>query len=333
MANLLIQSNIIRDACDTTSGLTVRYIGSIVGLSQTCETIALENEVQLANLSAYVSATVVGGGLGVAGLTWGSVSDIICDLIKKIFKAGTYVCSATGRATGMAMKSIGELFRTRIDQVSIELANRRVEEYPTSDETVDAIKAPETKENKEAINEVITKGIIRMLVEDSEDKPFTLADLNNVITKFQEAYDPEEPTARSEIASIGYGIFARLVKAATKGDGALESPENIVEALQANTRFKDHFYECTKYPAGVNPKRLPDTKPRSRASASAMAPAGAVQGSMPTRRAQPQLGAPVSSSQPQRPALTLQQAEAFYKITKVRQLDNKRTKCTKKHNV
>ncbi len=254
LANLLIQSNVIKDACDTTTGLTVRYLGSFVGLTQTCETIALENELQLANLSAYVSAMIVAVPGSAAILSWKSVSDIICDLIEKFFEAGTSVCSAAGRTAGQGVeetrKSIRRFLGFKIDQVSFELAHRRVSEYPVFDETVDAIAGAE--EN----NEVITKGIIKMLVEARPaPKPFTLADLNNVITKFQEA-DAQRP-AGGQIASIGYGIFARLVKATLGRD--LSSPENIVRALQANTDFGDYFYECTKYPAGVNPDQVRGT--------------------------------------------------------------------------
>ena len=83
LANILIQGNLIRSACSDSFSIGLNLASSFFG-GQTCEAIALENEVNLGNLTTYI-ASVLGVGVGALGLrTYDEVYEMVCRIVKSI---------------------------------------------------------------------------------------------------------------------------------------------------------------------------------------------------------------------------------------------------------
>ena len=217
LANLLIQGNLIKSACGDSASIGVHWMGSWVGVTQTCEAIALENEVQLANLTAYV-ATALGVSVGSIGTkTYDQVYAVVCRLINSIVE----LCS---RGTG----SIANMINGRVDFLALQELNEEIGSLPElSDEIVARDDAAQ-----------LSQGIIKTLAEYVKANP-----RNNItpasLLAVKKNLESERVkgafvlSAKSVLDTVGVDDLAALGKALTEDEG----PEG----------FMPFFRECVKH--------------------------------------------------------------------------------------
>ena len=226
-ADILIQGNLIKNACGGSASVAMNYIGSFAGITQTCETIALENEVQLSNLTAYV-ATIVGLTAGSAAtITFNSVYKVVCEIVRGI----TQVC---GTSAEYASQSFAQLLTGKINELALVQLGNMVTDYPDlNNEMVEGGNAEE-----------IAPGIIKSLVDNIRADPstamFESGDMVSLITNLQDLLVKQAFT-QSALHAL------RKVDASDK--------KAVERALFSDkSRFMRFYSDCIKYHNCEKPK-------------------------------------------------------------------------------
>jgi hypothetical protein len=226
LSELLVQSDIIKNACSGTGEVTGRYILSFAGLAQTCSDIAMTNELQLANLTSTVTSAV-GFATGItSGVVFSNLSSAIERGINEAIDKGT--CATANMMRNYRIQQINEVETTE--------ALHTVTSF--SDLTPEILNGDAKQATHSIMKALITYG------EEYAVEARRKIDINQAVILMQNIEGIENDAQRMN----AYMTIQKLAKYALdsliKGAPHEFTRDNIVSALMDYPRFKNFINNC-----------------------------------------------------------------------------------------